>query len=72
MSLIELHVGQKGYVKEVHGDRKLKQRLKALGCVEDTQIELLETAPLGDPIVFRLRSSKFALRKRDARNIIVN
>lgn len=72
MSLTELHVGQKGYIKEVHGDRKLKQRLKALGCVEDTQIELLETAPFGDPIVFRFRGAEFALRKKDARNIIVN
>lgn len=53
------------------GESALKQRLMTMGLIPGTRVEILNSAPLGDPIALRLRSYNLALRKDDAANIQV-
>lgn len=49
----------------------LKQRLMTMGLIPGTKVEILNSAPMGDPIAIRIRSYNLALRKDDAANIKV-
>lgn len=49
----------------------LKQRLMTMGLIPGTRIEILNSAPMGDPIAIRLRSYNLAIRKDDAAKIQV-
>ncbi|MDP4143026.1 MAG: ferrous iron transport protein A [Bacillota bacterium] len=69
MCLFDLRPGQRGLVKNIIGDEKLAKRLSALGCIEGTEILVKNTAPLGDPIIIKLRGFDLAIRKKDAKNI---
>ena len=50
----------------------LKQRLMTMGLIPGTRVEILNSAPMGDPIAIRIRSYNLALRKDDAANIQVS
>lgn len=69
MTVYDLKVGQSGIVDNIDGDSRLAKRLLALGCINDTEIEVKKVAPFGDPIVIRFRGFDLALRKSDAKNI---
>ncbi len=71
MCVNDLKLGEKAFVRNVFGDEKLVKRLSALGCTEGCQIEVVNRAPFGDPIVVSLRGSNMAIRKKDAGNIHV-
>lgn len=69
MTVYDLRIGQKGIINNINGNTKLAKRLLALGCIDDTEIEVKKVAPLGDPIVVRFRGFDLAIRKSDAKNI---
>ncbi|CEJ72338.1 ferrous iron transport protein [[Clostridium] sordellii] len=69
MTVYDLRVGQKGIIDNIYGNEKLAKRLLALGCTNDTEIEVRKIAPLGDPILVRFRGFDLAIRKNDAKNI---
>ena len=69
MTVYDLKVGQKGTIHNIDGNEKLARRLLALGCINNTEIEIKKIAPLGDPIVVNFRGLNLALRKADAKNI---
>ncbi|MCH1964835.1 ferrous iron transport protein A [Paeniclostridium sordellii] len=69
MTVYDLMVGQKGIIDNIYGNEKLAKRLLALGCTNDTEIEVRKIAPLGDPILVRFRGFDLAIRKNDAKNI---
>lgn len=54
------------------GESKLKQRLMTMGLIPGTRVEILNSAPMGDPIALRLRSYNLAMRKDDAAQIQVS
>ena len=54
------------------GDSKLKNRLMTMGLIPGTRVEILRSAPMGDPIAIRLRSYNLAMRKDDAAQIQVS
>lgn len=71
MCVCDLQPGEKGFITKVCGNEKLVKRLLALGCIEGTQIELKRKAPLGDPLIINLRGFDIAIRKKDAKNILL-
>lgn len=71
MCICDLQLGEKGIISKVCGNEKLVKRLLALGCIEGTEIELKRKAPLGDPLIINLRGFDIAIRKKDARNILL-
>ena len=54
------------------GESELKQRLMTMGLIPGTRVEILNSAPLGDPIALRLRSYNLAMRRDDAAQIEVS
>ena len=68
-TVFDLKVGEKGRIDNINGNEKLAKRLLALGCINNTEIEVKKVAPFGDPIIIRFRGFDFALRKSDAKNI---
>ena len=71
MSICDLKLGEKAIINKINGNNKLSKRLSALGLIEGTEIELKRVAPLGDPIVINLRGFDLAIRKKDAKNILL-
>lgn len=49
----------------------IRQRLLAFGFVPGATVEAVRTAPLGDPIEYRVKGTCISLRKEDARFISV-
>ena len=47
-------------------DSELKERLMTMGLTPGTQVTVLRSAPLGDPIAIGVRSYHLALRRADA------
>ncbi|WP_443661937.1 FeoA family protein [Clostridium sp.] len=71
MSIYDLKPGDKALIQSVCGDEKFAKRLLALGFIEGTEVKLIATAPLGDPIIINLRGFNIAIRKNDAKNISI-
>ncbi|MBW8383030.1 MAG: ferrous iron transport protein A [Youngiibacter sp.] len=71
MCLTDIKPGGKAMIEGIGGNEKLAKRLLALGCTEGCEIEVVRKAPLGDPLVLSLRGFHIALRKADAKNILV-
>ena len=71
MSICSLNPGEKGIISSIKGDSKLIKRLFALGCIEWTEVELKRYAPLGDPIIINFRGFDLAIRKNDAKYILI-
>ena len=71
MTLSEAKTGMTVRIDSV-GESKLKQRLMTMGVIPGTRVEILNAAPLGDPIAIRLRSYNLAMRKDDAAQILVS
>ena len=57
---------QKGVVKLVGGEGKIKRRLFDMGITPGAEILLRKKAPLGDPIEITIRGYELTLRKTEA------
>lgn len=71
MTIYDLKPGDTAFIKDLLCCDKLKRRLLALGFIEGTPVSIKRTAPLGDPILINLRGTNFAIRKKDAKDILV-
>jgi len=71
VSIYDLKPGDKALIDSVCGDDKFAKRLLALGFIEGTEVKVMATAPLGDPIIINLRGFNLAIRKNDAKNIYI-
>ena len=70
MTLKDTTAGMTVRIDEVE-ESPLKQRLMTMGLIPGTKVEVLNSAPMGDPIAIRIRSYNLAMRKDDAANIQV-
>ena len=71
MSLSDLKIGQSGVIQSISGNEKLAKRLLALGCLEGTEVKLKARSPFKDPLIITFRGFDLAIRKNDAKNIII-
>ncbi|PIE64618.1 MAG: ferrous iron transport protein A [Desulfobacterales bacterium] len=72
MLLSNLKVGDRakvvGYTQK---DKVLRKKLLAMGLVKGTEIEVIRTAPLGDPVEIEVRGFQLSLRKEEAQALHV-
>ena len=61
--------GHRVRVLAVDGADALARRRADLGLWPGTEVEVLTRAPFGDPILFRLRGYRLALRRAEARRV---
>ena len=55
----------------VAGDADAARRLMDLGVIRGTTLEVVRTAPLGDPMEVKLRGFMLTLRRAEAEHITV-
>ena len=66
-----LKIGDKATIINVDLD-KIPLKLIEMGCLPDNELEIIQIAPLGDPIYINLNNgSHLAIRKETAREIEV-
>ncbi|WP_374540788.1 ferrous iron transport protein A [Flavobacterium sp.] len=66
-----LKKGQKAEIVEINID-EIPLKLIEMGCLPGNTIELIQIAPLGDPLFFNVNDSKVAIRKKTAAYIYIN
>ncbi|SFV75634.1 FeoA family protein [hydrothermal vent metagenome] len=69
--LSDLKEGQKAIIKEIGDIGELKQRLYELGIICKEPLEIVRVAPFGDPIQIRVENNNIAIRKEEAKKILV-
>ena len=69
--LNELKVGEKGIIKKISAEGKIKRRLFDMGVTPGASVVFKKIAPLGDPIEVTLRGYELTLRKDEADKVLV-
>lgn len=64
--LSEFLVGERGVVKTVAGEGRLRRRLFDMGVTPGAEVLLRKKAPLGDPLEVTIRGYELTLRKTEA------
>ena len=64
--LSEFAIGERGVVKSVSGEGKMRRRLFDMGVTPGAEIFLRKKAPLGDPLEVTIRGYELTLRKTEA------
>lgn len=63
--------GQKGVIERVQAVGELGRRIRDMGLVPGTPIQIIGRAPLKDPVAIRVRSFTLSLRNNEADHIHV-
>ena len=71
MRLSELEIGEKGHVLKVNGRGEINRRIRDMGIVPGTLLEVETKATLGDPIEIKVKGYHLTLRKNEAADIEV-
>ena len=64
--LSEFVVGEKGIVKRLNGETRLRRRLLDMGVTPGAEIFLRKKAPFGDPIEITIRGYELTIRNTEA------
>ena len=70
IGLRQMQAGQKGSIS-VDADGELGRRIRDMGLIPGTDVEIVGRAPLRDPVALRLFGVTLALRNREADYITV-
>ena len=68
LNVADLRRGERGIIKEFTED-SLPIKLLELGCLPGNIIEMVQVAPLRDPIYINVNGSHIAIRREVARQI---
>ncbi len=64
--LDEFSIGEKGVIKTVSGEGKIRRRLFDMGVTPGAEVLQRKKAPLGDPLEVTIRGYELTLRKTEA------
>ena len=71
-TLDELPIGHDAIISSVDcEDKALRKHILDMGLTPQTEVTLIKTAPMGDPLELRLRGYELTLRKNDASKIAI-
>lgn len=69
-SIASLNVGEIGVIEEISLDR-IPLSLLEMGCMPGETVELIQKAPLKDPLYIRVNGSHLAIRIEIASEILI-
>ncbi|CAA0201752.1 Ferrous iron transport protein A [Tenacibaculum maritimum] len=69
-TIATLHIGEKGIISE-ESLANIPLKLLEMGCLPGAEVELLQIAPLNDPIYICVNGSHLAIRKETASQILL-
>jgi ferrous iron transport protein A len=64
-NLLDLKIGQKAIISDCI-DEKLPVKLMELGCLPGNEVQLLQIAPLNDPLYYLVAGNRIAIRRNMA------
>ncbi len=67
-----LKPGEKATIVKIKGTGPIRRRFLDMGIVRGVTLKVVKVAPLGDPIELKVKRFALALRKNEAKNIIVD
>ncbi|MBL7176220.1 MAG: ferrous iron transport protein A [Desulfobacteraceae bacterium] len=67
----EMSDNQSGIIKKVSAVGDMGRRIREMGIVSDTYIQIQGHAPLKDPVAIKLRDFTLILRNNEANHILV-
>lgn len=71
ITLADLTPSETGRISAVTGVDGLSQRLAEMGFTPGQSVQVIRFAPLGDPMQVRIRGFNIALRKKEARRVML-
>ncbi|MEW6264207.1 MAG: FeoA family protein [Thermodesulfobacteriota bacterium] len=71
ITLRRMKAHQKGTITKIRGAGEINRRLRDMGLVPGTEIEVQGRAPLYDPVNLKIRGNNLTLRNNEADQIEV-
>ena len=71
LTLDKLDINESGRVARLLSQGAMRRRMIDLGIVEGTLIECVGRSPSGDPSAYLVRGAVIAIRKTDAREVLL-
>jgi len=69
--LSELNIGDRAVVRDVKAKGEIKRRLLDMGLCRGVEFNVIRIAPLGDPIVIKIKGFDLSLRLEEAASVTV-
>ena len=66
MKLSKLNTGEKGIIVKVLGHGGFRKRIIEMGFIKGKEVEVLQNAPLQDPVIYKLMGYEVSLRHQEA------
>ena len=66
MKLSNLKTGEKGVIVKVLGHGGFRKRIIEMGFIKGKEVEVLQNAPLQDPVIYKLMGYEVSLRHQEA------
>ena len=70
LSIASLAIGEQGVIKDISIEN-IPLALLEMGCLPGEDVELIQIAPLKDPLYIRVNGSHLAIRKNIASQILI-
>ena len=70
-TIAQLEIGEKGIICDIALDN-IPLKLLEMGCLPGREVELLQKAPLNDPLYIRVSESYIAIRVETASQIAID
>ncbi len=70
-TLNDLDPGESARVIAIDAQENIRQRFMDLGLMEGARVEMVLSAPLGDPILVQVMDTSLALRRNEASAILI-
>ncbi|VAV85912.1 hypothetical protein MNBD_BACTEROID02-660 [hydrothermal vent metagenome] len=69
-TIANMRVGEQGVIKDISLEN-IPLALLEMGCLPGEDVELIQVAPLLDPLYIRVNGSHLAIRKETASQILI-
>ena len=69
-TIADLTVGEKGIIEDIPYE-SVPLKLLEMGCLPGKEVELIQLAPLNDPLYIKVNGSHLAIRKETAKLIVI-
>jgi len=69
-TIASLHIGELGYISE-DASNEIPLKLMEMGCLPGAEVELIQVAPLNDPLYICVNGSHLAIRRETAATISI-
>lgn len=71
-TLDHLGIGNTARVVSLKAEGTQRRRMLDLGLIAGTRVSALQKSPAGDPVAYSIRGAVIALRREDAKNILID